>query len=1453
MPDLYGNGYPNAPERKENFSDDLSVRPINLDQTPKPKGDPILNSIFSDYNSVLNSEKKRGADIALPAIRTMYDDTARYLDPNLGFDALDPNLEVKYGEQQGIIERLKNRLLKTGATALTSFAGAFVTDVNKILGFETVNDPALTAMNDWLENMDRNLLPNYQNQYQKDNPLLSLFNPFKFTSFIDSMGEVGQNFGYTVGAIGQALVLDTLVGAATAGIGEAVLLPRQLERIASGLGKFSRVIANGGKEYEAFKATILQSDDLYKGINKAYDTYSTYKKWADSGRFLLSTSISAYNEAIVEANNNYRELKKELEKGLTNSEGRFVGTKEDLERIEKTSLQSGQSTILPNFVFLAASNALGLQSILRPSKAAIQATQKALGKNVSINVVDANTVKAVTPELKGLKGLGNRLTSPTSIIKDNIREAFEEGFQFAVSDANKEYYKKQFEANGNNIANSLAEEYYSSMGKMFSTEEGLKSMALGFLGGAVQGGVRRIANRSRGVLYGAALANQIQNNLNQYSTTAIFNGNRNELVRSASILQQMDVAAASGNVREYKNLQLEALFNWVNSGVKSNKFEARLEQLESLKGLDKESFETLWGVNLNDSSKKTVDSYIDAVKQKAISIKNNIDKIDNAFGSNPFSKVNNFKDWSSFEAYKGELAISLSQIGDYKRRMANIKEETYSKIPAGNFEDVLMLSDTKNIDKLGEKLKTKAAEYRQAEENATGELKEEFKQKADFLQEKADRLVTEFDNNEDLFLQSVNELYNFYGNGENVKGDFSIDFIDSLNVFNQLKDVYSLLDETSRVANYYLKLNGKNGFDEFRGEYYKTVDEYIDNLQITETGKVIVKPPTPVSQTTTTEEKEAAISETLSSVGVENIEQLKEEIKKGNVKVEKGGLRKRDENEPVSTEQEIAEAEAIADFWENTPNSEAFEEDVVLPKEGTIRDKAKNIKDAEEDTGKKSVKEEKGKGIDIDEIVDAVITVADKAWDKATVKFHNVFNKINSWRTKDGKEDYSGNLMKVLLNNPKDDVLKNITFKLEEAPKKNGKATKFPIFEKSADGKFYVKKFTDLKSNPYKYNVQVYYKNKMVGVLQEPERLVYEDAEGNIIPLGSINDPELYSELTLNSPDTFELFKKQYDDYKKAYDLITTKIGKKKSWTNQEVRAIFNPMIQYGRIASTKNQEFVTKVTDLKLFKGSGIIGIAPNGEITVLNSEELEPQEVVELMGFVNKQEILDMLKKSGRSYAVISKLPDGTFTNKLSVIFARETESKLSPDEAYEMLTADTISGLKVTVPSKDHGSTNFKFEKDADGNIIISMNNRKRSASQTFKVSSDELAAAQDIDDLVDLFNEKLGDNINNPLIKRLNIKLTKKDFTSSAINNDSKLSEIKENLNAAVSTPEIYTGFSINFYPNTGEEVNEEKPVTPEAPETPNMEPENTVDKIVNENLISIISQLEQKGFLTKNCD
>lgn len=868
MPDVYTDGY-QAPIEQRGGSTTINHPDMSVPNPAVytgagsgkglPTGDPYANEFSSAlsnaYKNTVTADWATSEAVNEPTLRTPVNFALRYLNnwnKNIGFDVTDPDLEQKYGAEQGFVIRGVNRMLKTGATAAVSFAESIEAVGNALTGQESVDSASISNSNEWLRNLDTEVLPNFQTFNQRDNPIQSYFTPWNFTDWMDNLGGVTQNLGYTIGAIAAAAVVDLPLMALSGALGaapliaEGGLLARQAGKIFQAVGKLSRLATSTGEEYNAYRSIINNGESVLKALDKSSDIVKGF----NATRFLNGVAVSAYGEAIVEGNNTYLDTKEMLKGNFTDAYGNYNGDDATTAEIEQLAKSAGKAVVAPNFAFLAVSNMIGLGTVLRPASAAIRATEEALAREVSmsVNPLNINTFDIVANQTKGIKGIFNKALGGSSIITENLREAAEEGYQFAVGETYKDFYARKFNPQANVEANTFADSLGRGVHDLFNTTEGQQNMVLGFLGGAMQHVGKSVLNRNRGIKTGSALAADIQSTLARGGTvTGLFDVARNEAVTATDINFEMQRALKKGDIFEYKNLQVQQLFNFVQSGVAANKFDLRIDQLNALKSLDKENFETLFNLELNSQNQKTVHEYIDSVVSKAHQIKSNIDKVNTVYGNNPFSRKNDSENHAIFEDYKRELANAVSSQQDYLTRSKQVRDTIFDTLPAASVESVIALSDTEGIMDTAKRLRQKINSLKESETAAAGNsmLTEAFRKEREFLEEHVNALeknsgvtlntpptATPENFNPDLYLQTVTALYNYYGNGESPTGESALNEMDVMTVYNNSIDLHRLRANTDRIRRYYREMSGTDGFKTFKEDFARRFAAYNDKVRI---------------------------------------------------------------------------------------------------------------------------------------------------------------------------------------------------------------------------------------------------------------------------------------------------------------------------------------------------------------------------------------------------------------------------------------------------------------------------------------------------------------------------------------------------------------------------------------------------------------------------------------------
>ena len=73
-------------------------------------------------------------------------------------------------------------------------------------------------------------------------------------------------------------------------------------------------------------------------------------------------------------------------------------------------------------------------------------------------------------------------------------------------------------------------------------------------------------------------------------------------------------AVENDDIFTANNLKHDMLFNYVSSAVKANRFDMRIDELESAKHLTGEEFKKMWGENYNDVTGQDATQYLDSVK-----------------------------------------------------------------------------------------------------------------------------------------------------------------------------------------------------------------------------------------------------------------------------------------------------------------------------------------------------------------------------------------------------------------------------------------------------------------------------------------------------------------------------------------------------------------------------------------------------------------------------------------------------------------------------------------------------------------------------------------------------------------------------------------------------------------------------------------------------------------------
>jgi len=490
------------------------------------------------------------------------------------------------------------------------------------------------AVDNWLKNLE-NSFPNYYTKWQQEHPFMSAL-PFS-GGFANFWGDKFlKNLGFTVGAIGSAVVSDAAIAAVTNGIDELPLIGQQVGKAALWLNKiFSG--SNKAEELMALGRSAGRTGDQLlqlQGLARA----SAARSVMDGTRYAVTLYGSTASEAGFEARDGYNTVRQDLITAYQREKG-YSPTGVELETIDNYARAAGNTRFGLNMALLGVSNAIQMETILKPFFSA-----KSAAKSADLAFVDGAFQRAV-PESTIGKIWSRVKPTTSSVLREGV---FEEGGQFAAQIGTEYYYERRYlfdkglstkqyskdetpwDARDQmaNIVHSVV----SGLGAEFGTNEGLENILLGSLTGAIMGGGSAFLNRNREAQQTQATISM----LNSQGVTGFIKDSYDTAAKSMRISEDMKTAVANNDIFKYKNFQWEQFVEFVQSGIKAGRFDVRMEQLDMLKEMNETDFQKAWGIDPTVDNIGSVGEYVDGLKRKAQQIKRSSELISKSF-ENPFS------------------------------------------------------------------------------------------------------------------------------------------------------------------------------------------------------------------------------------------------------------------------------------------------------------------------------------------------------------------------------------------------------------------------------------------------------------------------------------------------------------------------------------------------------------------------------------------------------------------------------------------------------------------------------------------------------------------------------------------------------------------------------------------------------------------------------------------------
>ena len=679
-------------------------------------------------------------------------------------------------------QQLGNGIVKMGATGLGTFAQSFATIPSTVSAIKNTSLSDLSGpkgyesdIDVWLKNIEDSF-PNYISRWEREHPWAGIV-PFTRGSANFWGDKIIKNLGFTAGAIVGSLAQDAIVGAVTEGLGEIPLVANQIGKASLWLNK----VFSGTNRLDDIMATATLLGKTEKQMlnmkNLAYAAEST--KLANGFRYGLSIYGSARTEAAVEARDAYRQVRKDLidQYRATNNGQDPVGA--DLDTIESYATDTMNVRFGINMALLTASNAIQFGSLFKSftnsAKGVPGSFERSIGDLGKVGLVKGSIDEFEKKAVEGVVPKIWNAVKPT--IKNIFAEGvYEEGGQYATEKGTYDYYTRKYK----NLQNPANKENWNSLNEIikstgtglaeeFGSTEGLQNILLGGITALLTGAVTNRIEKVRGKLSDDQKLQASINILNSHKLTGVLADQYDNTLNSAGIAKEMEEAAKSGNVFRYKNLKHDQFFTFVMSRIPSDMHDVTIEQLRMLKDLDKDQFEKTFGMNFDESSKKTVNEYVDGLIAKANSIKTTADSV-NATFKNPYNNYVNPTTPEEYEEankhrkineWKTNLIYYPTVVQDVNERLANIQNDVTAISPLIENDTLSTLTKEQNLKELRDLYEEQAASLSKTiTETTTPEDKRRIKNQVKALRTASEKIAMVV-NSGDLDVKTFESLLNF--------------------------------------------------------------------------------------------------------------------------------------------------------------------------------------------------------------------------------------------------------------------------------------------------------------------------------------------------------------------------------------------------------------------------------------------------------------------------------------------------------------------------------------------------------------------------------------------------------------------------------------------------------------------------------------------------------------------
>ena len=455
------------------------------------------------------------------------------------------------------------------------------------------DNEVMRGLDEWNNNVDQNLLPNYYTNVEKNAAWYSPDNWFTANFLFD---KLIKNTGYAVGAMISGNIFNAGLLRAGAAIGRGASALATASETSQAFKLFTPLLKNTARAFSAAKnieaAAVLEKEissiaDVTARSSKLAELAKSTNAFSEFGLAARRTAIAAYSsagEASFEALQTATSFRNSLIDEYKNSHNGAEPSGQTLQDINDYADRVGKTSFFGNLAILSVTEYAQLPKLLGSSYAAErQAANSLMGKANNVLLREGKYVAAEPLSKFGklynkIEGVGKYFFDP--------KEAAQEGLQYALQIGTQNYFNKAYQSNAADVWTDGF--LYGFTGKdksgetvgLLGSKEGMESMLLGGITGGMMQFRGNIAEKR-------ATESNTQKFINQLNQTPSFQQAFKDRLasvnRSVVLQEQQQDAVMQGDKLEAKDLQSDMMHNYLSTRIKYGRFDMVMDDINDLR------------------------------------------------------------------------------------------------------------------------------------------------------------------------------------------------------------------------------------------------------------------------------------------------------------------------------------------------------------------------------------------------------------------------------------------------------------------------------------------------------------------------------------------------------------------------------------------------------------------------------------------------------------------------------------------------------------------------------------------------------------------------------------------------------------------------------------------------------------------------------------------------------